>query len=53
MLVFEFGIPLISNEMGVPFIKNFDLQLAARYEDFSDIGSKSVPKMKIHGRGAH
>jgi outer membrane receptor protein involved in Fe transport len=43
----EFGIPLISNEMGVPFIKNFDLQLAARYEDFSDIGSKSVPKISF------
>ena len=43
----ELGIPLISNEMRVPFIKNFDLQLAARYEDFSDIGSKSVPKISF------
>lgn len=41
----ELGIPLISSEMGIPLIKNFDLQLAARHEDFSDIGSKSVPKI--------
>ena len=44
---FELGIPLISNEMNVPFVKSIDIQFAGRYEDFSDIGSKSVPKIAV------
>ena len=33
--------------MSIPFIKSIDIQLAGRYEDFSDIGSKAVPKIAI------
>ena len=34
---FELGIPLVSEDMSIPFIKSIDIQLAGRYEDFSDI----------------
>ena len=44
---FELGIPLVSDEMNIPFVKSINIQLAGRYEDFSDIGSKSVPKIAI------
>ena len=44
---FELGIPLVSEDMSIPFIKSIDIQLAGRYEDFSDIGSKAVPKIAI------
>jgi outer membrane receptor protein involved in Fe transport len=43
----ELAIPLISNEMNIPFVRSLDVQLAGRYEDFSDIGSKAVPKIGI------
>ena len=44
---FELGIPLISEDMNIPFVKSIDIQVAGRYEDFSDIGSKAVPKIAI------
>lgn len=40
----EFDIPLVSPEMGVPLVQALDLQLAGRYEDYSDVGSVTNPK---------
>ncbi|MET0275150.1 MAG: TonB-dependent receptor [Phenylobacterium sp.] len=41
----EFAAPIVSPEMGVPFVHNLELQLAGRYEDFSDVGSVAKPKV--------
>lgn len=43
----EFLVPLISEEMNLFFAKSMNLQIAGRFEDFSDVGSKSVPKIAI------
>lgn len=43
----EFLVPLVSEEMNISLIRSLNLQIAGRYEDFSDIGSKSVPKIAI------
>jgi iron complex outermembrane receptor protein len=40
----ELAIPLVSPDMGVPLIESLDLQLAGRYEDYSDVGSVTNPK---------
>lgn len=41
----ELAVPLISEEMKIPLAKSIELQLAARYEDYSDVGSVSKPKV--------
>ena len=41
----EFAVPLVSPEMNIPLVQALDLQLAGRYEDFSDVGSVSKPKV--------
>ena len=41
----ELAVPLISEEMNIPLAKSIELQLAARYEDYSDVGSVSKPKV--------
>ncbi|GAA0298494.1 TonB-dependent receptor [Sphingomonas oligophenolica] len=41
----EFAVPLISPKMGVPLIRNLELQLAGRYEHYSDFGSVAKPKV--------
>jgi outer membrane receptor protein involved in Fe transport len=41
----EFAVPLISPEMDVPFIRSFDVQLAARNEHYSDFGNVLKPKV--------
>lgn len=40
----EFDIPLVSPDMEIPLIQALDLQLAGRYEDYSDVGSVTNPK---------
>jgi len=40
----EFAIPLIADK---PFIESINLQVAGRYEDFSDVGSVFKPKFAL------
>lgn len=41
----ELAIPLISPEMNVPLVHRFDLQVAGRFENYSDAGSVAKPKV--------
>ncbi|MFV8819274.1 TonB-dependent receptor domain-containing protein [Haliea sp. E17] len=41
----EFSVPVISPEMGIPLVQAIDLQLAGRYEDYSDVGTVTTPKI--------
>lgn len=43
----EFAIPVISPEMGIPLVRNVELQLAGRAEDYSDVGSVAKPKVAM------
>jgi iron complex outermembrane receptor protein len=43
----ELAIPVISPEMEIPFVYNFEAQLAGRYEDFSDVGDVAKPKVAL------
>ncbi|WP_374569766.1 TonB-dependent receptor domain-containing protein [Phenylobacterium sp.] len=40
----EFAVPVISPDMNIPFAQSVELQLAGRFEDFSDVGSVTKPK---------
>ena len=40
----EAFVPLVSEDMDIPLVKEFNVQLAARFEDFSDSGSTLVPR---------
>lgn len=41
----EAAIPLVSPEMGVTFMHSLDVQLAGRYEHYSDVGDIFRPKI--------
>lgn len=41
----ELAVPLVSEDMHVPLMRRFDVQLAGRYEHYSDFGSVSRPKV--------
>ena len=41
----EFAIPVISPDMDIPLIEQIDVQLAARFESYSDVGEILKPKM--------
>jgi outer membrane receptor protein involved in Fe transport len=41
----EVAVPLVSPEMNIPLVQALDLQIAGRYEDYSDVGSVSKPKV--------
>jgi iron complex outermembrane receptor protein len=41
----ELAVPVISPDMGVPLMRSFDLQLAGRYEHYSDFGGVARPKI--------
>ncbi|MDO5506031.1 MAG: TonB-dependent receptor [Pseudoxanthomonas suwonensis] len=43
----EFAVPLVSRDMGVPLVRSLDMQLAGRYEDYSDFGGVSTPKLAL------
>jgi len=43
----EFAVPLVSPEMGVPLVRSLDVQLAGRYEHYSDFGSVAKPKIAL------
>jgi len=40
----EIAAPLVSPEMGVPLVHNLEVQLAGRFEEYSDFGSVAKPK---------
>lgn len=46
----ELAIPLISEDMNVPLIRNLDVQLAARDEYYSDFGNVLKPKVAVGWR---
>jgi len=41
----ELAVPVVSPEMRVPLIHRLDVQLAGRYEHYSDFGSVAKPKV--------
>lgn len=40
----ELAVPLVSPEMNIPLVQSLSLQLAGRFEDYSDFGSVAKPK---------
>lgn len=43
----EFAIPVVSPEMNIPLVQSIDVQLAGRFEHYSDFGSVGKPKIAI------
>ncbi|MDZ4055107.1 MAG: TonB-dependent receptor, partial [Phenylobacterium sp.] len=43
----EFAVPVISSEMNIPLVQSVEMQLAGRFEDFSDAGSVAKPKVAV------
>jgi len=43
----EFALPLVSPDMAVPLVSRLNMQLAARYEHYSDFGSITKPKLAL------
>ncbi|MBI2260560.1 MAG: TonB-dependent receptor [Caulobacterales bacterium] len=43
----EFAAPLVSPEMNVPLVYSLDMQIAGRYEEYSDFGSVAKPKVAV------
>lgn len=41
----ELAVPIVSPEMNVPLVRSLELQLAGRYEHYSDFGSIAKPKV--------
>ncbi len=41
----ELAIPLVNPDMNIPFIRSLDVQVAGRYESYSDVGSVAKPKV--------
>lgn len=46
----ERNVISLFGELQIPVFENFDAQLALRYEDFSDVGRTTVPKVAIGWR---
>ena len=44
----EVAVPVISPEMEIPGLYQIDISLAARYDDFSDVGDTTNPKYGIN-----
>ncbi|MFB2350977.1 hypothetical protein, partial [Priestia megaterium] len=43
----EFAVPVISEDMNIPLVQSVEMQLAGRFEDFSDAGSVAKPKVAV------
>jgi hypothetical protein len=43
----EFAVPVISPEMRIPLVREVNVQLAGRYEHYSDFGDVAKPKVAI------
>src|SRR5262249_362227 len=46
----EFAVPLVSRDQRIPLVQSVDVQLAGRYEDYSDAGSLARPKLAVPWR---
>ncbi len=44
----EVAVPIVSPDMDIPLMHQIDLSLAARYDDFSDVGDTTNPKYGIN-----
>jgi len=40
----ELAVPLVSPEQGIPLVQSLDIQVAGRYEEYSDAGDVAKPK---------
>ncbi len=43
----ELAVPVVNDEMDIPFINSLDLQFASRFEKFSDVGSVFKPRIAL------
>lgn len=43
----EFALPLVSPQMGVPLVRSLDMQIAGRWERYSDFGWVANPKVAL------
>ncbi len=43
----EFAVPVVSPEMNIPLVHSFDVQIAGRFEEYSDFGSVAKPKIAL------
>lgn len=43
----ELAVPVVSDDMDIPLMNSLDLQLAGRFEDFSDVGSVFKPRIAL------
>lgn len=43
----EFAVPLVSPGMGIPLVYSLDMQVAGRFEEYSDFGSVAKPKVAV------
>jgi len=43
----EFAVPIVSPDMNIPLVNSLDAQLAARFEDYSDIGDITRPRIAL------
>ncbi|RZJ01360.1 MAG: TonB-dependent receptor [Brevundimonas sp.] len=43
----EFAVPIVSPEMNIPLVRSVDMQIAGRYENYSDFGDVAKPKVAI------
>lgn len=43
----ELAVPLVSPALGIPLVQSLDLQIAGRYEDYSDVGDVAKPKFAL------
>jgi len=44
----ELQIPIVGSGNNIPFVESIDLSLAIRYDDYSDFGSTSNPKVGLN-----
>lgn len=43
----EFAVPLVSPDMNIPLVYSLDMQVAGRFEEYSDFGSVAKPKVAV------
>ena len=43
----ELAVPVIAPDMDIPLVRSIDLQVAGRYENYSDFGSVAKPKVAV------
>jgi iron complex outermembrane receptor protein len=43
----ELAVPVISSDMGIPLVQKVNVQLAGRFENYSDFGNVTKPKAAI------